>query len=176
MLPTSILREEKAVFWFQLVVVAAVLFGVAAVAAGRGGSMAEAYPDRPDPALPADRPLTGEDLAGLRFGVCLRGYRMAEVDQALRRMAAELAARDARIGELEASGARTAVLQAPDARIGELASRDARISELAARDTPGNEPDAGDGPHNELAAGGGPLNELAAAPQHRPDPAPEQDG
>jgi DivIVA domain-containing protein len=88
------------VFWFELVIVAAVLFCVAAVAVGRGGSMTEAYQDRPDLRLPSDRPLSREDVDRLRFSVGLRGYRMAEVDEVLDRLAAELEARDARIREL----------------------------------------------------------------------------
>jgi DivIVA domain-containing protein len=47
-----------------------------------------------------DRPLTAEDLDGLRFGVTLRGYSMAQVDQILDRLGAEIAQRDARIAEL----------------------------------------------------------------------------
>jgi DivIVA domain-containing protein len=88
------------VFWFQLIIVALVVFAVAAVATGRGGSMAEAYPDRPDLRLPRDRPVGKEDIDRLRFSVGLRGYRMQEVDQVLDRLADELADRDARIREL----------------------------------------------------------------------------
>jgi DivIVA domain-containing protein len=91
------------VFWFQLVIVAVVLFAVSAVAAGRGGSIGEAYPDRPDLRLPADRQVEPADVAGVRFSVGLRGYRMHEVDQVLARLAAELAGRDARIDELVAA-------------------------------------------------------------------------
>ncbi len=87
-------------FWFQLVIVALVVFAVAAVATGRGGSMGRAYPDRPDLRLPRDRPIDTEDIDRLRFSVGLRGYRMQEVDQVLDRLSAELAARDARIHEL----------------------------------------------------------------------------
>ena len=76
--------------WFFAVVVVAVLGGVAVVAAGRGGSMAETYDDRPDARVPADGPLTAQDLRRVRFGTALRGYRMSEVDALLDRLAAEL--------------------------------------------------------------------------------------
>jgi DivIVA domain-containing protein len=93
------------VFWFQLVTVAGVLFGVAAVAAGRGGSMSEAVPDHPEVTLP-DGPVSRADLEGLRFPLAFRGYRMADVDAVLDRLGAELAERDARIQELTRGGSR----------------------------------------------------------------------
>ncbi|MFP5282551.1 MAG: DivIVA domain-containing protein [Actinomycetes bacterium] len=91
--------------WFLAAVVVATL-GVAALAAagGLGEMRAEPERDRFMPALPEDRPLTAEDLAGLRFGVTLRGYAMDQVDAVLERVAFELADRDARIAELSREG------------------------------------------------------------------------
>ena len=89
----------------------AVLGGVAVVAAGRGQGLPPAEPDRPDVAVPEDRPLVREDVDRLRFSVGLRGYRMDEVDDVLDRVAGDLAERDAHIGDLEARLA--AVQQAP---------------------------------------------------------------
>ena len=63
---------------------------VAVVASGRGGSMAPAYDDRPDLALPADRPLAARDLRAVRFPLAVRGYRMSDVDELLARLATEL--------------------------------------------------------------------------------------
>ena len=80
----------------------AVLGGVAVVAAGRGQGLSPAEPDRPDVAVPEDRPLDKRDVDQLRFSVGLRGYRMDEVDDVLDRLAADLAERDDRIAELEA--------------------------------------------------------------------------
>jgi DivIVA domain-containing protein len=86
--------------WF-IAALAIVVLGVAAIAAA--GGLGEMSPDpvrdtyRQD--LP-DRPLTATDLAGLRFGVTLRGYSMAQVDDILDRLANEIAERDARIAEL----------------------------------------------------------------------------
>lgn len=94
----------RPVIVLEALLVLAVLFAVAAVAAGRGDMLADAPRDGPDSGLPADRPLRPDDLGGLRFGMALRGYRMAEVDAALARLTAELADRDARIGELEEEG------------------------------------------------------------------------
>jgi DivIVA domain-containing protein len=60
------------------------------VAAGRGGSMAESFDDRPDVRVPADGPLSAADLRRVRFTTAFRGYRMSEVDTLLDRLATEL--------------------------------------------------------------------------------------
>ncbi len=80
--------------WFFAVLVVALMGMVAVVATGRGGSMTEVFDDRPDARVPADRPLTADDLRGVRFTTALRGYRAAEVDALLDRLATELEARE----------------------------------------------------------------------------------
>ena len=76
--------------WFFAFLVVALLGAVAVVAAGRGGSMAEVYDDRPDSRVQADGPLTAEDVRRVRFSTAFRGYRMSEVDALLDRLAVEL--------------------------------------------------------------------------------------
>jgi DivIVA domain-containing protein len=76
--------------WFLAVLIVLAIGGVAAVAAGRGGSLGQAYDDRADVRLPADRPVTGEDLRELRFNTVLRGYRASEVDALIDRLADQL--------------------------------------------------------------------------------------
>ena len=76
--------------WLFAVLVVLAMGGVAMVASGRGGSMAPAYHDRPDLALPDDRPLDARDLRTVRFSLAVRGYRMSEVDALLARLATEL--------------------------------------------------------------------------------------
>ena len=76
--------------WLFAALVVLVMGGVALVASGRGGSMAPAYDDRPDLALPADRPLRAQDLRTVRFPLAVRGYRMSVVDALLARLATEL--------------------------------------------------------------------------------------
>lgn len=76
--------------WFFAVLVVLLLGAVAVVAAGMGGSMVEAYDDRPDSRVQADGPLTAEDLRRVRFTTAFRGYRMSEVDTLLARLADEL--------------------------------------------------------------------------------------
>lgn len=78
--------------WFFAILVVLALGGIAMVAAGWGAPLAEVYDDRPDVTLPAEGPVTGDDLRRVRFGVVLRGYRMAEVDALLDRVAAQLEA------------------------------------------------------------------------------------
>ena len=92
--------------WLFAVLVVLVMGGVAMVASGRGGSMAPAYDDRPDLALPADRPIGAEDLRRVRFPLALRGYRMSDVDALLSRLATELedAERDGSGPDKDSSG------------------------------------------------------------------------
>ncbi|MFK0262282.1 DivIVA domain-containing protein [Streptomyces angustmyceticus] len=104
-------------FWFLLiamvVVVAAVTLVV--VGGGDGGGLRDAEPDRLYDPLPQDRPVARADVESVRFPVTVRGYRMNEVDDALDRLGAELAERDARIAELEAAlaGAHASAMGGP---------------------------------------------------------------
>ena len=75
--------------WLFAILVVLVMGAVAAVAAGKGAPMVEVHPDRPDATVPADGPLTAEDLRRVRFSLAFRGYRMSEVDALLQRLAAE---------------------------------------------------------------------------------------
>jgi DivIVA domain-containing protein len=85
--------------WLFAILVVLALGGVAVVAAGRGTPMSPAYDDAPDTLVPADGPITADDLRRVRFPLAFRGYRMAEVDALLNRLAEEreqLEAPDAR--------------------------------------------------------------------------------
>lgn len=84
----------------MVAVVAVVVFGTAAVAAGAGGTLGDAAGD-PRPLEGHEGLVTPADLAQVRFPVKLRGYRMDAVDSVLDRLADEIAVRDARIEELE---------------------------------------------------------------------------
>jgi DivIVA domain-containing protein len=78
----------------EVVTVAAVVFAVAALAVGRFDRMSAAPADAPF-AEPLPRgPVSSADVRAARFGMSLRGYRMAEVDAVLARLADELAWRD----------------------------------------------------------------------------------
>jgi len=84
------------VMWFFAILVVLALGGIAVVAAGQGTPLAEVYDDRPDVRVPSGRDLTGDDLRRLRLGVVVRGYRMAEVDALLDRLAEQLEAAEER--------------------------------------------------------------------------------
>ncbi|WP_189934020.1 DivIVA domain-containing protein [Streptomyces sulfonofaciens] len=93
------------VFLFLVVALVVVVAAVtlAAVGGGESGVLPEAAPERFEDPLPPDRPVHRDDVEALRFPLAVRGYRMADVDDALGRLGAELAERDARIARLEAA-------------------------------------------------------------------------
>ena len=76
--------------WFFAILVVLVMGGVAALAAGRGTPMSEAYDDRPDALVPRAGPLRAADVRKVRFSLAFRGYRMSEVDALLDRVARQL--------------------------------------------------------------------------------------
>ena len=67
---------------------AAVLLAVGLAAAGRIDGMYRAVPDAP-PGLP-DGPITPDGLRRVKLPVVLRGYRMADVDELIERVATQL--------------------------------------------------------------------------------------
>ena len=83
-------------------VLGAVVFGVTVLIVGGDDGLAPVEPDGRAVPLPAVRPLTEADLGDVRFDVAFRGYRMAQVDQALRRSAYDLGYKEELIGVLEA--------------------------------------------------------------------------
>ncbi|SCL18217.1 DivIVA domain-containing protein [Micromonospora rhizosphaerae] len=82
--------------------VAAVVFGVTVLVSGRDPGLAPAEPDGRAVPLPGTRPLEESDLAEVRFDTALRGYRMTQVDQAMRRAAYDIGYKSELIGVLEA--------------------------------------------------------------------------
>ena len=99
-------------FWFLLITMVVVVAAVTLAVVGGGDSevLPEAAPQQLVDPLPAARPAGQADVDALRLPVAARGYRMADVDDVLGRLGAELAERDARIADLEAAlaGARAA--------------------------------------------------------------------
>lgn len=75
--------------WLFGVLLVALIGGIVLVAAGRGEGMAPADVDDPDPGVPAG-PIGPDDLRRVRFNVAFRGYRAAEVDRLLDRLADQL--------------------------------------------------------------------------------------
>ena len=82
--------------WFFAILIVLALGGIAALAAGKGAPMAAVRPDRPRLDLPVEGPLRGADLRRVRFSLAFRGYRMAEVDELLDRLASQLESSEGR--------------------------------------------------------------------------------
>jgi DivIVA domain-containing protein len=83
-------------------VAAALAWGVAVLLMGRDQGLEPAEPDGRAIPLPTARPLTESDIGGARFDTAARGYRMDQVDQALRRVAYDIGYKEELIGVLEA--------------------------------------------------------------------------
>ncbi|MBM7492305.1 DivIVA domain-containing protein [Micromonospora luteifusca] len=81
--------------------VAAVIFGVTVLVSGRDPGLAPVEPDSQAVALPSDRPLRESDVGAVRFDTGLRGYRMAQVDQAMRRAAYDIGYKSELVSVLE---------------------------------------------------------------------------
>ena len=89
-------------FLVVALVVAAIIFGVTVMIGGGDPGLTAVEPDGRSLPLPSDRPLGEEDVSHTRFDVAFRGYRMAQVDQALQRAAYDIGYKGELIGVLEA--------------------------------------------------------------------------
>ncbi|MDQ1720326.1 MAG: hypothetical protein QOI26_60 [Pseudonocardiales bacterium] len=96
-----------------LVVAALLFYGVVALLPG-GLSLTPQRDNRPFE-LPADRRMVREDLDRVRIPVGVRGYRFAETDDLIDRLAAEIVVRDEEIARLrsQAGGGREAPVAEP---------------------------------------------------------------
>src|SRR2546423_8837357 len=116
-------------------VAAALAWGVAVLLLGRDPGLEPAEPDGRAVPLPTARPLTESDVNMLRFDTGARGYRMVQVDQALRRAAYDIGYKEELINVLEAEVAALREGRAEDAET----LRQAR--EAAQRPRGGGEPE-----------------------------------
>ena len=87
-------------FVVGVLVVGGLLFLGASVLLGRGESQPPAELDRSPVELPDDRPVTADDVRGLRIAPVFRGYRMSEVDWLLDQLALVIEERDGEIAAL----------------------------------------------------------------------------
>ena len=90
------------VFVVSVLLVGGLLFLGASLLLGRGETQPPAELDRSPVELPADRPVTGDDVRALRISVTVRGYRMTEVDWVLEQLAGTIEERDREIAALRA--------------------------------------------------------------------------
>jgi DivIVA domain-containing protein len=138
------------------IVLGGALFALAARFLPAGEQIAPPIRDEPPWDLPADRAIRPEDVDSVRLPVALRGYRFAETDTLLDRLAGELAARDQEIARL-----RVALGATPADVVDEAAEAESEVEH-----PPLVEVGAGDEvPHEGTAD---PESGAAAAPQPAP--------
>jgi len=106
------------VFLFLLIAMVVVVAAVTLAVVGGGDRelLPDTAPEQLVDPLPMTRPVGRADIEALRLPVAARGYRMADVDDVLARLAAELAERDARIAELASAlaGVQATAVARPD--------------------------------------------------------------
>lgn len=88
------------VYLVFMLLVAAVVFLLAAMVFGRGEELAPLPPGASPTRLPASD-LTGADIGQVRFQLVLRGYKMSEVDWVMQRIGNEVDELRAKVAELE---------------------------------------------------------------------------
>ena len=88
-------RAGRPMIWFFAILIVLALGGVAVVASGRGSRWRRRTTTPPTRWSPATGRVTADDLRRIRFPLAVRGYRMAEVDALLERLAEEREALDA---------------------------------------------------------------------------------
>src|SRR5215475_9972028 len=110
-------------------VVGLIGFGVTWMIAGRDRGLGPEEPDGAAVPLPNARPLEESDIETVRFDTTTRGYRMGQVDAALRRVAYDIGYKQELINVLDAENEALRDGRMDDAN----ALRDARNSATAAR-------------------------------------------
>ncbi len=136
--------------WYGLlaILLATGIFALAARFLPAGEQIAPPLRDEPPWELPPDRSLQPDEIDGVRLPVALRGYRFAETDLLLDRLAAELRVRDAEIAQLRG--------EAPAVALAPAGTAPPYVDDPSVDDTPGYEPlpfDAPFGPPPVLPLG-----------------------
>ncbi len=154
--------------------VGAVVFGVMTLVTGGDPGLAPAEPDERATPLPADRPLVEGDVSRVTFDPTWRGYRMAQVDQTLRRLAYDIGYKSELIQVLEAevTALREGRLDDADTLARARASALGQVTGMAA--ALAEEPAAADGTDAEPAelvpaAEAEPAEQPADEPEHDTD-------
>jgi hypothetical protein len=155
-------------------VVAAVLFYLV-VALLPGGLTVTPIRDNRPLELPANRRMRVADLDRIRIPVSLRGYRFAETDELIDRLAAEIQVRDEELDRLRQQGAPVLAEQPAELAEGNSAEPEWAVRELGdqaaaelAREVPvaagpGDEVPAAAGPGKKVPAAAGPGDEVPVA-------------
>lgn len=90
------------IYLLVMVLVAAVVFLLAALVFGRGEELAPLAPGSSPTRLPAED-ITADDVSQAKFQLVLRGYKMSEVDWVMARLGSEIDSLRARVAELESA-------------------------------------------------------------------------
>jgi DivIVA domain-containing protein len=143
------------------VVVAAIVFGVTVMLSGGDSGLTPVEADGRAVPLPSDRPLGEDDISQTKFDVAWRGYRMAQVDQALQRAAYDIGYKGELIGVLEAEVAAL--------REGRLADADVLRKAREAAIAP-----SADGPSPAVVAEGAVIELPPEVPDDDPAPAADE--
>lgn len=112
----------KGVSQFLLVIavaltVGAIVFGIIVLMTGDDRGLSKVEPDGRAVPLPADRPLVEADVNAVRFDTGVRGYRMAQVDVALGRLAYDIGYKDELIKVLQSEVDALREGRLPDAEV-----------------------------------------------------------
>lgn len=113
-----------------------IVFGITVLVTGDDAGLRPVEPDGQAVPLPGDRPLGEPDLTQVRFDTALRGYRMAQVDTALRRAAYDIGYKEELIRVLQAEVDALREGRLPEAEV----LRRAREAALAPVQAPPAEP------------------------------------
>lgn len=151
--------------------VGAIIFGVTVLLTGDDPGLRRVDPDTRAAPLPADRPLVEDDFAAVRFDTVARGYRMAQVDAALRRAAYDVGYKDELVRVLQAEVEALRAGRMPEAETLRR-TRDAALARAAGSTAPAAETPT-DGPLGEGAPFDDPA-EPAASPPPGPDAAADE--
>ncbi|MFI6075212.1 DivIVA domain-containing protein [Actinoplanes sp. NPDC051343] len=158
------------------VVVAAIVFGVTVMLGGGDSGLTPVEADGHAVPLPTDRPLGEEDMGQTRFDVAWRGYRMAQVDQALQRAAYDIGYKGELIGVLEAEVAALREGRLADADVLRKA-REAAVAPVIPAPAEGPVIELSVIPPDEIAADSEPVEEKAPVAEKAPagEKAPAED-
>lgn len=91
------------IYLLVMLLVAGVVFLLAAVVFGRGEELEPLPPGVSPTQLPATD-INGDDVAQVRFQLVVRGYKMSEVDWVMQRLGADIDELRERLAQLEAPG------------------------------------------------------------------------
>jgi DivIVA domain-containing protein len=117
-----------------------IVFGITVLVTGEDAGLRPVEPDGRSISLPGDRPLGEADVTQVRFDTAMRGYRMAQVDTALRRAAYDIGYKDELIRVLQAEVDALRDGRLPEAEVLRRA-REAALAPIQGSPAPAEQPE-----------------------------------